>query len=79
MHDSPDQRQHIVGLPDNAYRPLEPGEEYRPLVPAETTVPEVTLRTVMLGLAMTMLFSAASAFIALKLGQGIEDLPFEAF
>ena len=72
MHDSQDEPQRIPGLPDNAYRPLEPGEAYRPLVPAEKTIPEVTLRTVVLGLAMTCLFSAAAAFIALKLGQGIE-------
>jgi len=45
MPDSQDEPQRILGLPDNAYRPLEPGEEYRPLVPAETTIPEVTLRT----------------------------------
>jgi putative OPT family oligopeptide transporter len=71
MHD-PEEPQRIPGLPDNAYRPLEPGEEYTPLVPAEKTVPEVTLRTIVLGLAMVCLFSAAATFIALKLGQGIE-------
>jgi putative OPT family oligopeptide transporter len=62
----------ITGLPDNAYRPLGPGETYRSLVPATASVGEVTGRAIALGLAMTVLFSAASAFIALKLGQGIE-------
>jgi putative OPT family oligopeptide transporter len=62
----------IPGLPDNAYRPLAPGETYQPLISAERVVPEVTLRSVVFGLAMTVLFSAAAAYIALKLGQGIE-------
>ena len=61
-----------TGLPDNAYRPLAPGESYRPVVPAAASIGEVTGRAIALGLAMTVLFSAASAFIALKLGQGIE-------
>lgn len=62
----------IRGLPENAYRPLKEGEKYEPLVPAGKPVPEVSTRSVLLGLAMTVLFSAAAAFIALKLGQGIE-------
>ncbi len=70
--DAPETPPTIPGLPDNAYRPLRPGETYEPLVPAARSVPEVTPRAVVLGLAMTVLFSAASAYIALKLGQGIE-------
>jgi putative OPT family oligopeptide transporter len=62
----------IPGLPDNAYRPLAPGETYEPLIPAARVVREVTARSIALGLAMTVVFSAAAAFIALKLGQGIE-------
>jgi putative OPT family oligopeptide transporter len=72
MSEPPEQAQPIAGLPENAYRPLEPGESYRPLIPAEQTVPEVSLRAILLGFGMTILFSAAAAFIALKLGQGIE-------
>jgi putative OPT family oligopeptide transporter len=68
----PDDSPQIEGLPENAYRPLEPGETYEPLVPAASPVPEVTLRSILLGLGMTVLFSAAATFIALKLGQGIE-------
>jgi putative OPT family oligopeptide transporter len=60
------------GLPENAYRPLAPGERYEPLVPAMRALAEISSRSVVLGLAMTGLFSAAAAFIALKLGQGIE-------
>lgn len=60
-------------LPENAYRELAPGEEYRPVIPQERGVLEVTVRSVLFGLAMGILFSAAAAYIALKLGQGIES------
>src|SRR5664280_1184512 len=70
--DTPEAPQVIAGLPENAYRPLKPGETYEPLIAAGRNVPEVTARSVALGLAMTVLFSAAAAYIALKLGQGIE-------
>jgi len=61
------------GLPDNAYRELAPGEHYQPIVPSSATVPEITSRSIVFGLAMTALFSAAAAYLALKLGQGIES------
>ena len=70
--DTPEAPQVIPGLPENAYRPLRPGEAYEPLIAAARVVPEVTARSVALGLAMTVLFSAAAAYIALKLGQGVE-------
>jgi len=60
-------------LPDNAYRELAPGERYEPIVPAAAAVPEITRRSIVFGLLMTALFSAAAAFISLKLGQGIES------
>jgi putative OPT family oligopeptide transporter len=61
------------GLPDNAYRELADGERYEPLVPAEAVVPEITTRSIVFGLVMTLIFSAAAAYISLKLGQGIES------
>ena len=70
--DTPEAPQVIPGLPENAYRPLKPGETYEPLIAPARIVPEVTGRSVALGLAMTVLFSAAAAYIALKLGQGVE-------
>jgi len=70
--DTPDTPQVIPGLPENAYRPLSPGETYEPLIAPQRAVPEVTWRSVVFGLAMTVLFSAAASYIALKLGQGIE-------
>jgi putative OPT family oligopeptide transporter len=59
-------------LPENAYTELKPGEKYVPILSAETGVREVTQRSILFGLAMVVLFSAAAAYIALKLGQGIE-------
>jgi putative OPT family oligopeptide transporter len=59
-------------LPENAYRQLKPGESYVPVIHQETGVPEVTRRSVVFGLLMIVIFSAAASFIALKLGQGLE-------
>jgi putative OPT family oligopeptide transporter len=59
-------------LPDNAYRPLKPGESYVPLVPAAAQVPEWTTRSVVLGLVMAVVFSAAAAFLGFKVGQVFE-------
>ena len=61
-----------VKLPENAFRELKPGEEYIPVVGDEKGVKEVTIRSVIFGSLMSVLFSAAAAYIALKLGQGIE-------
>jgi len=60
-------------LPENAYRELKPGETFTPVIPDERGVLEITVRSVLFGLAMGVLFSAAAAYIALKLGQGIES------
>ena len=62
-----------VKLPENAFRPLEPGETYEPVVPAGAQVPEVTLRSIVQGIIWSIIFSAAATYIALKLGQGIES------
>lgn len=60
-------------LPENAYRELAPGETYRPVHQDERGVLEITVRSVAIGFGMAVLFSAAAAYIALKLGQGIES------
>jgi len=60
-------------LPENAYRELKPGEVYVPVVPDEKGVLEITLRSIGIGILMGVIFSAAAAYIALKLGQGIES------
>ena len=68
---SPDSPE-IHGLPENARRELVPGETYVPVVPQETGVLEVTARSVVMGLCFCFLFSMAAAYLALKVGQGIE-------
>ncbi|HET9554704.1 MAG TPA: oligopeptide transporter, OPT family [Anaeromyxobacteraceae bacterium] len=62
-----------AGLPENAFRPLAPGEAYQPVVPAGAAPPEVTVRSVLQGVLWSVVFSAAATYIALKLGQGIES------
>jgi len=60
------------GLPENAYRELEPGEEYVPYIPAEMTVPETTFRSVITGIIMAVIFTASAAYLGLKIGQVFE-------
>ena len=59
-------------LPENAYRPLKPGETYEPIVPAASQMKEFTPRSVTLGIVMAAVFSAAAAFLGLKVGQVFE-------
>jgi putative OPT family oligopeptide transporter len=59
-------------LPENAYQTLKPGETYVPIVPAEAKVPELTLRSVFWGVVFCVIFSVASAYSGLKVGQGME-------
>ena len=61
-----------TGLPENAFRPLKPGEEYRPLMSPDKEYPEVNLWSVSWGIAMAILFSAAAAYLGLKVGQVFE-------
>jgi putative OPT family oligopeptide transporter len=60
------------GLPDNAYKELPPGEEYKPILEARTSYPEVTPWSVIWGMIMAVLFSAAAAYSGLKIGQVFE-------
>lgn len=59
-------------LPENAYRELAPGEEYKPIMPANTKPKEVTLYSVIFGIIMAIIFSAAAAYLGLKVGQVFE-------
>ena len=61
-----------TGLPENAFRPLKPGEEYKPLMSPDKEYPEVNLWSVSWGIAMAVLFSAAAAYLGLKVGQVFE-------
>ncbi|MBA4310300.1 MAG: peptide transporter, partial [Chlorobiaceae bacterium] len=60
------------GLPENAFKELKPGESYVPVMPASTTPNEVTVWSVMWGLLMAIIFSAAAAYSGLKIGQVFE-------
>ena len=61
-----------TGLPENAFRPLKSGEEYHPLMSPDKEYPEVNLWSVSWGIAMAVLFSAAAAYLGLKVGQVFE-------
>jgi len=60
------------GLPLNAYTELKPGEEYKPVMSPHIPFPEVTPYSVITGLIMAVLFSAAAAYLGLKVGQVFE-------
>ena len=62
----------ITGLPENASRELMEGEEYKPLLSPDKNYPEVNVRSVSWGLFMAILFSAAAAYLGLKVGQVFE-------
>ena len=62
----------LTGLPENAFRELKPGEVYNPLMSPDKKYPEVNLWSVLWGIAMAILFSAAAAYLGLKVGQVFE-------
>ena len=66
--DAPDSK----SLPENAYRPLAPDEVYRPVVPPTAHPPETTVRSIGWGLFLCAIFTAASAYSGLKVGQVME-------
>src|SRR5579863_9440689 len=59
-------------LSENAYQPLKSGEIYMPLVSPSMAPPEVTWRAVLWGTVLCIIFSVASAYSTLKVGQGME-------
>ena len=59
-------------MPDNAFRELKPGEEYEPIMRPDKVYPEVTPWSVSWGFVMVVLFSAAAAYLGLKVGQVFE-------
>ena len=61
-----------TGLHENAFRPLKPGEKYEPLMSPDKTYPEVNLWSVTWGIIMAVIFSAAAAYLGLKVGQVFE-------
>ena len=68
MKDEKDQMQ----LPENAFRELKEGEEYEPVMSPRKEYPEVNGWSVTWGILMAVLFSAAAAYLGLKVGQVFE-------
>ena len=67
-----EEKERAAGLPENAFRELKEGEEYRPLMDPARNYPEVNGWSVTWGVVMAMLFSAAAAYLGLKVGQVFE-------
>lgn len=61
-----------MGLPENAYRKLKEGEVYKPVVPDDAPLPEVTGYSLFWGMFYAVIFSAAAAYLGLKIGQVFE-------
>ncbi len=61
-----------IQLPDNAFRELQEGESYHPVMDPNRNYPEVNTWSVTWGIVMAMLFSAAAAYLGLKVGQVFE-------
>ena len=66
------EQQEEIALPENAARELKPGEKYVPILKPDKTYPEITPYSVSLGLIMAVIFSAAAAYLGLKVGQVFE-------
>ena len=67
-----DEVQESMNLPENAFTELKPGEEYVPPMRPDKTYPEATGYSVSMGLIMAVIFSAAAAYLGLKVGQVFE-------
>ncbi|ABF41436.1 Oligopeptide transporter, OPT [Candidatus Koribacter versatilis Ellin345] len=60
-------------LPTSAYQTLKPGEKYPPIISPSQNIPELTPRSVIWGIALCVLFTVASAYSGLKVGQVMES------
>jgi putative OPT family oligopeptide transporter len=59
-------------LPSNAYKPLAENEVYCPIIPAASHEPELTWRSILWGTFLCVVFTVASAYSGLKVGQVME-------
>jgi putative OPT family oligopeptide transporter len=68
----PDAASEMKSLPENAYKPLAPGEVYKPVVPATVKLAEASGRSIFWGVLLCIIFTVASAYSGLKVGQVME-------
>ena len=61
-----------IEIPENAFRELRADEEYEPIMSPQKTYREVSPWSITWGILMTVLFSAAAAYLGLKVGQVFE-------
>lgn len=62
----------MIQLPENAFRELKKDEQYEPVMSPNNVYPEVNAWSVTWGIIMAVLFSAAAAYLGLKVGQVFE-------
>ena len=67
-----EEKKQPIELPENAFRELKEGEEYQPIMSPDKTYPEVNAWSVSWGIVMAVIFSAAAAYLGLKVGQVFE-------
>ena len=67
-HTSQNNDASIKRLPENAHRPLKPGETYTPYVPADVMPNEFTIKALFFGVLFGVLFGAANAYLGLRAG-----------
>ena len=67
-----EEKKQPIELPENAFRELKEGEEYQPIMSPDKVYPEVNAWSVTWGIVMAVIFSAAAAYLGLKVGQVFE-------
>ena len=67
-----EEKQEQMQLPENALRELREGEQYEPLMRPDREYAEVNAWSVGWGVVMAVIFSAAAAYLGLKVGQVFE-------
>ena len=67
-----DNEKQEIKLPENANRELKSGEKYEPILSENKNFPEISVYSVTCGIVMAVLFSAAAAYLGLKVGQVFE-------
>ncbi len=63
-----DMPQPKMTLSPEAYRELPPGQDYAPVIPASLEMPELTIRSLVVGVLVAVVFGAANAYLGLKVG-----------